>query len=259
MNNSQVARLWEVDLLRGMAIVLMVVFHLAFDLDYFRIYEVDMSGGFWFYLARLTASLFLLLVGISLTLSHSRARLAGELSQYPFRLLKRSLWIMSLALAITLVTYILIGRGFIVFGILHLISISILLAYPLLPLGRMNIVLGLAVILLGLYIQQLDVDSLWLIWVGLAPRDFVSLDYTPLFPWFGMVLIGVAVGGLLYQDLERRFPLPDISARPLVRGLTFLGRNSLAIYIIHQPLLLGLIYLAYSQSKFSFLLTMNPG
>ena len=166
---------------------------------------------------------------------------------------------MSLALAITLVTYILIGRGFIVFGILHLISISILLAYPLLPLGRMNIVLGLAVILLGLYIQQLDVDSLWLIWVGLAPRDFVSLDYTPLFPWFGMVLIGVAVGGLLYQDLERRFPLPDISARPLVRGLTFLGRNSLAIYIIHQPLLLGLIYLAYSQSKFSFLLTMNPG
>ena len=251
MDNSQVARLWEVDFFRGLAILLMVIFHLAFDLNYFRIYEIDMSGGFWFYLARLTASLFLLLVGISLTLSHSRARLAGQLSQYPFRLWKRSLWILSLATGITLVTYILIGRGFIVFGILHLISISILLAYPLLRLGRMNALLGLAAILLGLYIQQLDVDFFWLIWLGLAPRDFVSLDYVPLFPWFGMVLMGMAGGTLLYPDLVRRFPLPDISNCLLARGLIFLGRNSLAIYIIHQPLLLGLIYLAEGRSIFS--------
>lgn len=245
------ARLWEVDSFRGLAILLMVIFHLAFDLNYFRIYEINMSGGFWFYLARLTASLFLLLVGISLTLSHSRARLAGELSQYPARLLKRSLWILSLATGITLVTYIVIGRGFILFGILHLITISILLAYPLLPLGRMNALLGLAAILLGLYIQQLDVDFLWLIWLGLAPRDFVSLDYVPLFPWFGLVLIGMAGGGLLYRDLVRRFPLPDISNCLPARGLIFLGRNSLAIYILHQPLLLGLIYLAEGRSIFS--------
>jgi len=171
--NSRTGRLWEVDFLRGLAIIMMVIFHLAYDLDFFRIYEIDLSGGFWFYLARFTASLFLLLVGISLTLSHSRAKLAGQRNQYPFRLLKRSLWIMSLAMGITLVTYIVIGRGFIVFGILHLISISILLAYPLLRLGRMNILLGLAAILLGLYIQELDVDFFWLIWLGLAPRDFV--------------------------------------------------------------------------------------
>ena len=251
MNNRQAARLWEVDFFRGLAILLMVVFHLAFDLNYFRIYEIDLSGGFWFYLARLTASLFLLLVGISLTLSHSQSRLAGELSQYPARLLKRSLWILCLATGISLVTYIVIGRGFIVFGILHLIAISILLAYPLLPLGRMNLLLGLAAILLGLYIQQLEVDFLWLIWLGLAPRDFVSLDYVPLFPWFGMVLMGMVGGGLLYRDLVRRFPLPDISAWPIASGLIFLGRNSLAIYIIHQPLLLGLIYLAYGRSIFS--------
>ena len=155
---------------------------------------------------------------------------------------------MSLALGITLVTYIVIGRGFIVFGILHLISISILLAYPLLRLGRMNLLLGLAAILLGLYIQELEVDFFWLIWLGLAPRDFVSLDYVPLLPWFGVVLMGMAGGALLYKDLGRRFPLPDISAWPPVRGLIFLGRNSLAIYILHQPLLLGLIYLADGPS-----------
>jgi uncharacterized membrane protein len=159
---------------------------------------------------------------------------------------------MSLALGITLVTYIVIGRGFIVFGILHLISISILLAYPLLRLGRMNLLLGLAAILLGLYIQELEVDFFWLIWLGLAPRSFTSLDYVPLLPWFGVVLMGMAGGALLYKDLGRRFPLPDISAWPPVRGLIFLGRNSLAIYILHQPLLLGLIYLAEGPSLFSF-------
>ncbi len=254
MNNGQncrIGRLWEVDLLRGLAIIMMVAFHLAFDLDYFKIYEIDLSGGFWFYLARLTASLFLLLVGVSLTLSHSRAKLAGQLSQYPASLWKRSLWIMSLAMGITLATYILIGRGYILFGILHLISISLILAYPLLRLGIVNAFLGLAAILLGLYIQGLEVDFTWLIWLGLAPPDFVSLDYTPLFPWFGMVLMGVATGSLLYRDLERRFPLPDISRWTPIRGLLFLGRNSLAIYILHQPLLLGLIYLAYGRSLFS--------
>ena len=159
---------------------------------------------------------------------------------------------MSLALGITLVTYIVIGGRFIVFGILHLISISILLAYPLLRLGRMNLLLGLAAILLGLYIQELEVDFFWLIWLGLAPRSFTSLDYVPLLPWFGVVLMGMTGGALLYKDLGRRFPLPDISAWPPVRGLIFLGRNSLAIYILHQPLLLGLIYLAEGPSLFSF-------
>ena len=70
--------------------------------------------------------------------------------------------------------------------------------------------------------------------------------------WFGVVLMGMAGGALLYKDLGRRFPLPDISAWPPVRGLIFLGRNSLAIYILHQPLLLGLIYLAEGPSLFSF-------
>lgn len=85
------ARLWEVDLIRGMAVVSMVIFHLAFDLNYLGILRIDLDSALWFYLARLTASLFLLLVGISLTLSHSRAVLTGQLSQYPSRLWKRSL------------------------------------------------------------------------------------------------------------------------------------------------------------------------
>jgi uncharacterized membrane protein len=243
MENGQLVRFWEVDFLRGMAIILMVLFHMAFDLNYFGVYEVEMSSGFWFYLARFTASLFLLLVGVSLSLSYSRARLLGQEDRFRFRLMKRSLWIFSLAMGVTLVTYLFIGRGFIVFGVLHLIGVSLLLAYPFLRLHGMNFILGLLFILIGLFLQSLSVDFSWLLWLGLAPWDFRSVDYFPLLPWFGVILMGVAFGDLFYRGYSRRIPVPDLAGSSLVSGLAFLGRNSLAIYLAHQPVLIGLLYL----------------
>jgi uncharacterized membrane protein len=243
MENRQRVRFWEVDFLRGIAIILMVLFHMVFDLNYFGVYEVEMSSGFWFYLARFTASLFLLLVGVSLSLSYSRARLLGQEDRFRFRLMKRSLWIFSLAMGVTLVTYLFIGRGFIVFGVLHLIGVSLLLAYPFLRLHGMNFILGLLFILIGLFLQSLSVDFSWLLWLGLAPMDFRSVDYFPLLPWFGVILMGVAFGDLFYRGYSRRIPVPDLAGSSLVSGLAFLGRNSLAIYLAHQPVLIGLLYL----------------
>jgi len=243
MENRQTARFWEVDFLRGMAIVLMVLFHLAFDLNYFGVFKVEISSSFWFYLARFTASLFLLLVGVSLTLSRSRARLLGQEDRFRFRLIKRGLWIFSLAMGVTLVTYLFIGSGFIVFGVLHLIGVSLLLAYPFLRLHGLNFIFGLLFILLGSVLQSHSVDFPWLLWLGLAPMDFRSVDYLPLLPWFGVILIGVAFGDLFYQGYCRRIPVPDLAGSSLVSGLAFLGRNSLAIYLVHQPVLIGLMYL----------------
>ncbi len=243
MENRQRARFWEVDFLRGMAIVLMVLFHLVFDLNYFGVCKVEISSGFWFYLARFTASIFLLLVGVSLTLSHSRARLLGQIDRFRYRLMKRGLWIFSLAMGVTLVTYLFMGRGFIVFGVLHLISVSLLLAYPFLRLHGVNFLFGLSFILAGLFLQSLSVDFPWLLWLGLAPMDFRSVDYFPLLPWFGVILIGVAFGDLFYRGYSRRIPVPDLAGSSLIRWLAFLGRNSLAIYLAHQPVIIGLMYL----------------
>jgi uncharacterized membrane protein len=243
MENRQRVRFWEVDFLRGMAIVLMVLFHLAYDLNYFDVQQIEVASGFWFYLARFTASLFLLLVGVSLTLSHTRARLLGQEDRFRFRLAKRCLWIFSLAMGVTLVTYLFIGRGFIIFGVLHLIGISLLLAYPFLRLHGLNFIFGLLFILVGSVLQSLSVDFPWLLWLGLAPMDFHSVDYFPLLPWFGVILIGVAVGDLFYRGYCRRIPVPDLAGSSLVRWLALLGRNSLAIYLAHQPVLIGLLYL----------------
>lgn len=243
MENRQLVRFWEVDFLRGTAIILMVLFHMVFDLNYFGIQQIELASGFWFYLARFTASLFLLLVGISLSLSHSRARLLGQEDRFRFRLMKRSLWIFSLAMGVTLVTYLFIGRGFIVFGVLHLIGVSLLLAYPFLRLRGMNFILGLLFIVIGLFLQSLSVDFPWLLWMGLAPMDFSSVDYFPLLPWFGVILMGVAFGDLFYRGYSRRIPVPDLAGSSLVSGLAFMGRNSLAIYLAHQPVIIGLLYL----------------
>lgn len=243
MDESLAVRFWEVDFLRGWAIVLMILFHSVFDLGYFGVFEVDIYSSFWFYFARLTASLFLLLVGVSLVLSYSRAERLARTEQFRFRLFKRSIWIFSLAMGITVVTRLLLGDGFIIFGVLHLIGVSLLLAYPFLRLHLLNFIFGLLFILVGLYLQNLSVDYPWLLWLGLAPQSFYSLDYFPLFPWFGVILIGIALGDLLYRGYRRRIALPDLSGSSFVKPFASFGRNSLAIYLIHQPVLITLFYL----------------
>jgi uncharacterized membrane protein len=242
-NEASLTRFWEVDLLRGCAILLMVLYHLLFDLNYFAIYDIDVLSGFPLAMARMAASLFLLLVGLSLTLSYSRSRLMGLESGFLPHLLKRSAWILSLAMGITLVTYLAIGRGFIVFGVLHLIGLSLLLAYPFLKLKNANFIFGVAFILLGKYSGAISVDYPWLLWLGLAPANFYSVDYFPVLPWFGVILLGMGLGSLLYPGYRRSFILPDLSASSIARVLAFLGQNSLAIYLFHQPVIIALLCL----------------
>jgi uncharacterized membrane protein len=242
-NETSVTRFREVDLLRGCAIILMVLYHLLFDLNYFAVYDIRVTSGFPLALARTSASLFLLLVGLSLTLSYSRSRLMGHEKGFFPHLLKRSIWILSQAVGVTLVTYLAIGRGFIVFGVLHLIGLSLLLAYPFLRLQKANFVFGVIFILLGKYLGDISVGFSWLLWLGLAPANFYSVDYFPVLPWFGVILLGMGLGGLLYPGYRRSFSLPDLSHSTIAEVLAYLGQNSLAIYLVHQPVIIALLYL----------------
>ncbi|OYV08370.1 MAG: hypothetical protein CG443_422, partial [Methanosaeta sp. ASP1-1] len=231
MDESPMVRFWEVDLLRGIAIMLMVLYHFVFDLDYFGVVQIDVKSGIFLTIARLAVTLFLLLVGLSLYLSLSRAERMGRQDRFGARLVRRSAWILSLALCISAVTYLLLGRGYIIFGALHMIGLSLLLAYPFLRLGRKNFILGSILIILGWYVQDISVGHYWLLWLGLAPPDFYSLDYIPMLPWFGVVLYGVGLGGLLYPGYSRRVNLLDqiaVSGCSWARLLCYLGRNSLA-------------------------------
>ena len=134
-----------------------------------------------------------------------------------------------------------------------MIGLSLPLAYPFLRQGRKNFILGSILIILGLYVQDISVDRSWLLWLGLAPASFYSLDYVPLLPWFGVVLYGVGFGGLLYPGYKRRVSWLDqitVSGCSCVKLLCYLGRNSLTIYLVHQPLIILLMFLAGTQLSF---------
>ncbi|MBE0516103.1 MAG: DUF1624 domain-containing protein [Methanophagales archaeon] len=244
MGRNLEERFWEIDLLRGVAILMMIGYHVHYDLAYFGAYNLNLQSGFWLYFARATAAIFLLLVGISLTLSFSRATKAQRTGEtiYP-KYLKRGVKIFSWGLVITLTSWVLLSEGFVVFGILHLIGISIILAYPVLKLRFGNLLLGIVFIALGIFINKATVGFPWFLWLGLMPARFYSIDYFPLLPWFGVVLIGVFFGNSLYPHYTRSFNLNDLSKFAVIRFLTFLGRHSLLIYLIHQPLLITVLYL----------------
>jgi uncharacterized membrane protein len=231
----------ELDMARGIAILMMIIFHVLFDLYFFGIYPVAVTTGFWRYFAFSTASLFLLIAGVSLTLSHARIMQkdpppppAAIWKKY----LKRGGFIFGCGLLVTLATYIYLGNGFVLFGILHVIGVSIMVSPLFFRFKEKNIVIGAMVVLAGIVIAAVPVSGpAFLIPVGIHPSSFYSVDYEPVVPWSGIVLIGLGLGNLLYLDGRRAFPVPALP-RIIARPLTFLGRHSLIIYLIHQPVIL---------------------
>jgi len=233
------SRLWEIDCARGIAILMMVVFHTVFDISFFRIAPVDVSGGFWRYFAYATATLFLLVVGVSLIVSHARARqkISGLLLTKKFVI--RGAGIFALGLLVTLATYLYLHEGFVVFGILHLIGVAVMLSPLFFRFKEKNLLIGLVIVIAGWCLSGIHGPA-YLIPLGIFPASFVSVDYTPLLPWLGVVLVGMGTGEFLYRDGARQFGirrLPD----PVVAPLSFLGRHSLVIYLVHQPVIILLL------------------
>jgi uncharacterized membrane protein len=223
------------------AIVMMVIYHLVWDLYTYQIApSIDLYGLFWRAFQTATASLFLLMVGVSLQLRAERLRQRGEADHLWPRQLRRALIVLGASLLVTIVTALTVPDGVVVFGILHCIGVSILLAYPFLRLGVWNVVPGLAVIALGQAVSNVIVPTPWLVWLGLRFPGFTTVDYFPLLPWFGVVLLGLALGSLAYAG-GRRPPLPDASDAPPVRLLGWLGRHSLIIYLVHQPIIVAVL------------------
>ena len=230
----------EIDAARGIAVVTMIIFHSAFDLNFFGILSLSVSSGFLRMLAYLTASTFIFIVGVSFSISYARAmrRIAGR--DLALKYVRRGFSIFGYGLIITAVTWLFLPSVYIVFGILHFIGIAILLAPLFVRFKPASLILGSIVCVIAGYITNAITGPWFLLWLGVHPESFASLDYVPLLPWFGLVLAGMAFGAHFYPDGRRGFTLP--AAEPAFsRPLSLLGRHSLFIYFLHQPLILLLI------------------
>jgi uncharacterized membrane protein len=236
-NPPPAAREPTLDALRGAAILAMVAYHFSFDLHYFGVTPWDFyRDPFWLNARTLILSSFLLIAGISLVLAERRGASPDRFRRHIAR-------IAACALAVSAASWLLFPESWIWFGVLHAIAVSLVLARPLVRRPAVALAIGIAVILAGNLWSNAMFDSRALGWLGFMTAKPRTEDYVPLFPWAGLLLVGVGAGHALLRAGLR----PIAFAARWPRGMAWLGRHSLAVYMVHQPVLLGLLWLAVGR------------
>lgn len=209
------------DVLRGFTVVLMIIFHFSFDLNNFGFINVDIiHAPFWYFFPRLIVFLFLFAAGVALTLAHKNG-----IKWKPF--LKRELLLVFWAIVISVTTYNFFPDNWIYFGTLHAIAVVSVFSLPFFNRPVTALIVGLC-----LFIPSITLDKT-LPWIEL-PHS--SWDYISPFPWMGASLIGIFAA-------HKKIHLVDFPRNPLVKSLNYLGKHSLFIYLIHQPILFGTLML----------------
>jgi len=233
--NQSKGRYFYIDVWRGIAVALMIVFHFTYDLSHFQYLDIDFDREpFWLNFRIVIVTLFLCLVGISL-------QLATGHGITPSRYYKRLGRLVGAATLVSIGSYIVFPDSFIYFGVLHFVVVASVLGLLFRNLFWLNLISGVAIIVIGIqFYAGLFESPLWY-WTGLMSGRPYSEDYVPLLPWFGVVLIGMFTGLLI-----EKYGLLDVDNRgegALTRALAWGGRHSLLIYLLHQPLLFGGFYL----------------
>lgn len=213
-------RLGYLDSLRGLAVIAMVIFHTSYDLKMLRLVGWDFSSGFWYAFPRLIAFTFLFCVGTSLHLSHSPKINWNHLK-------KRSLKLAFASGLISLATLIIFPKQWIFFGTLHCILAGSILGALLVNRRKLCLALFLVILFLQ-YVLNFDIK--WVASIIQRP----SMDFIPIYPWFWVILLGILLGPYLSKNRH----LANLRPYPF---LTFLSNHSLLVYLIHQPIIFGML------------------
>jgi uncharacterized membrane protein len=227
-------RFAEIDLVRGLAVAGMIVFHFLFDLDFLGILPLELESGFWFVFARATASIFVFLAGVSCVLFAQRRGDAHALHV-------RGAKIFAGGLLITLVSYATFPEYAIWFGALHLIGFGIFASPFFVHRPALAAVMGVAILGLGVLFSVGFIPFLPSV-PGVFPMAFPTFDYFPLFPWLGVFLLGVAFAIRAYSPTTPHSRLGWKTIPPFLAPFNWAGRHSLLIYFVHQPILLGILW-----------------
>lgn len=233
---AAVSRYDRLDALRGAAIVWMALFHFIFDLNHFRFVAADFyRDPVWTLQRAAIVSLFLLCAGLG-------QAVAVQQGQGWARFWRRWAQVMGCALLVSVGSWLMFPRSFISFGVLHGMALMLLLLRllgPRLP-NRLLMALGLAALLAPQFLAHAFFDSRWTNWIGLVTAKPVTEDFVPVLPWLGLMLWGFALGRWL---LAQRPNLLSGALASILQPLALLGRWSLSVYMLHQPLFIGALWL----------------
>jgi uncharacterized membrane protein len=235
-------RFIELDVLRGIAVIGMIIFHYFFLINYLDITAYTMYEGWWLVLARSVEILFLILVGVSLALSYKKNAIVGGLiKDWYKKQYKRAGVIFAYAMTVSLVTFIFIPQQIIIFGILHFISISIVLLVPFAGKKYIPLILAGIAYVLSTIIHNTFASQKALLIFGFDVGGGSSIDYFPLFPWISLVLFGIFLGNSLYKNYQGKLLFLNDKNIFLVL-LSWAGRQSIIIYMLHIPFLFLFIF-----------------
>jgi uncharacterized membrane protein len=224
--NAQKPRYLMIDVTRGFAVLLMIIFHVAYDLNNFGLVSIDFfKNVFWFVFPRFIVTLFLICVGVSLALVHKEGIKWVAVRR---RFYKIGGW----ALVISAVTYFLFPKNFVYFGILHCIAVSSVVGVFFVRPPKLALLIGLMSVISNLIFKPtlLPLSK----WMNVSP-----MDYIPFYPYFGIVLTGIFLEAINFH----RIP---IKRSRLTRPFEIMGQHSLKIYLIHRPVIYGIFFGLFS-------------
>ena len=226
-------RIFALDFIRGFAILLMIFFNYSVTLTYFRLINLTYDFLYWFVFPRVIASIFIFISGVVAYLTYKNSKEKFR-KIYFFRGLK----LLIFAILISIFTYLFVPSGTILFGILHFFAVTSFFVPFFIKYDRLNLIAGILITLVGLYLQFMSFSFSFLFWLGFIPQNFFTFDYFPLMPWLGVLMLGIYFGKKVVQKTVK-MRLTGLPAQIFV----FLGKNSLTIYLIHQPILIFVLTL----------------
>jgi uncharacterized membrane protein len=224
----------RLDALRALAMLWMLAFHFAFDLNLYGLLQPRqffLVDPFWTTQRTAIVSLFLFCAGLS-------QAVALDAGQPWRRFWRRWAQIAACAALVSIGSALMFPRSWIFFGVLHGMAVMLVLARLAAPLGVWLWPLALAALLLPDVARAPLFDAPALQWLGLVTRKPVTEDYVPVLPWLGVLLLGLATGQAL---LRHRRTLLSVALPRVLTPLAALGRWPLTFYMLHQPLLIGAI------------------
>ena len=222
-----------IDCIRGCAIIAMMLYHFGFDLNMQGYIAQDINHNATWQVARsLILGTFLFVAGFSISLAANQ-----NISRRLIRLVRIS----ACAILVSISSYFMFPDSWIFFGVLHFVVVGSLICWLVMPHKKLLFTLGILLLALGLFYQSPVFNQPLLKWMGMMTYKPITEDYVPLLPWLGVMMIGVGIGQ--WTLTKKDILLFDDKPSTVLFPVQWLGRHSLIVYMLHQPIFLAALYI----------------
>ena len=241
----------EIDILKGIAVICMVLFHIFYYANNFGYKEFNYNSISFNSLAKIAQIIFIICVGINLALAKKASDYKKESKEdYILKSIKRILKLAFYAISMSIFTYIVFGDNYIKFGILHFIALSSLITFMFVDKER---IIHIILFILIIFFIIKKVYPYLLINIFPKPIGFIlglnnnynSLDHFPIIPWMILICIGIIIGNYLFKKKIKSLTIKN----KLSQSLESLGKHSLEIYIIHWLVLYYIFSYIYPKIR----------